>query len=117
MAMEAAMTGHLVFSTIHTNSAAETITRVLNFGAKAYMIAGSFNLVVAERLARRSCPKCRTSISIKDLPEYRHALKSFENYDPEALKKEIKSRNITEEQWKAFMTEGMMYFGSGKDEH
>ena len=117
MAMEAAMTWHLVFSTIHTNSAAETITRVLNFGAKAYMIAGSFNLVVAERLARRSCPKCRTSISIKDTSEYRHALKSFENYDPEALKKEIKSRNITEEQWKMFMADGMMFLGSWKDEH
>ena len=51
MAMEAAMTGHLVFSTIHTNSSAETITRVLNFGAKPYMIAGTFNLVIAVRLS------------------------------------------------------------------
>lgn len=114
MAMEAALTWHLVFSTIHTNSAAETITRVLNFGAKPYMIAGSFNLVVAERLWRRSCTKCKAPVSIKDTLYYRHALESFKKYDPIALKKEIKARNITEEQWKMFMVDGLMYQGTWK---
>ncbi|HMS90965.1 MAG TPA: GspE/PulE family protein, partial [Candidatus Absconditabacterales bacterium] len=55
MAMESAMTGHLVFSTVHTNSSAETITRVYNLGAKPYMLVGTFNLVMAERLIRRVC--------------------------------------------------------------
>jgi general secretion pathway protein E len=50
MAMESSMTGHLVFSTVHTNSAVETITRVAKMGAEPYMIAGTFNLVIAQRL-------------------------------------------------------------------
>lgn len=117
MAMEAAMTGHLVFSTIHTNSSAETITRVLNFGAKPYMIAGTFNLVIAERLARRVCLHCKQKVSVKDHPMYPHAIKAFENYDPNALKKEIQLRNITEEQWNSFSKDAMIYVWSGKDEH
>ena len=117
MAMEAAMTGHLVFSTIHTNSSAETITRVLNFGAKPYMIAGTFNLVIAERLARRVCLHCKQQVSVKNHPMYHHALKAFENYDPAALQKEIKLRNITEEQWNTFTKDGMISLWSGKDEN
>ena len=116
MAMEAAMTGHLVFSTIHTNSAAETITRVLNFGAKSYMMAGTFNVVIAWRLSRKACSSCKKLISVKDTPLYRYALKSFENYDTDALKKEIQSRNISEAQWKSFMEDGMIMSGTGKGE-
>lgn len=116
MAMEAAMTWHLVFSTIHTNSSAETITRVLNFGAEPYTIAGTFNLVVAERLTKRICTHCKTKVSVKDQSFYRHAVKSFENYDADALRKEIQSRNITQEQWKSFMEDGLATVWSGKTE-
>jgi type IV pilus assembly protein PilB len=54
-----------VFSTIHTNSSAETITRVFNLGAKAYMLAGTFNVVMAERLARKVCHHCKQPTSVK----------------------------------------------------
>lgn len=64
MAMESAMTWHLVFSTIHTNSSAETITRVYNLGAAPYMVAGTFNLVMAQRLCRRICEDCKVEHSI-----------------------------------------------------
>jgi type IV pilus assembly protein PilB len=57
--MEAAMTGHLVFSTLHTNSSSETITRVMNLGAKNYQICGTFNLIMAQRLARKICTNCK----------------------------------------------------------
>lgn len=115
MAMESAMTGHLVFSTVHTNSSSETITRVYNLGAKPFMLAGTFNLVMAQRLARRVCDHCKAKTSIKDNPQYRYARDSFKNYDEEALKKEIASRNITQEQWNDFMNEGIIYAGTGKE--
>ena len=65
-AMEAAMTWHLVFSTIHTNSASETLTRVINLWAKPYMVAGTFNLVMAQRLARKICEECKEEYSLKE---------------------------------------------------
>jgi type IV pilus assembly protein PilB len=104
MAMESAMTGHLVFSTIHTNSAVGTITRVLNLGAKGFMIADTFNLVIAQRLGRRVCSHCATKISVKGDPKYQYAKKTFQNFDKEILKKEIQSRGITQEQWSDFFT-------------
>ncbi|AHB41295.1 hypothetical protein P148_SR1C00001G0502 [candidate division SR1 bacterium RAAC1_SR1_1] len=115
MAMEAAMTGHLVFSTIHTNSSAETITRVFNLGAKPYMLAGTFNLVMAERLARKVCYHCKQATSVKGTPQHRFAVSSFKNIIPELLKKEIISRNITQEQRNSFINEGMIMTGTGKD--
>ena len=65
MAMESSMTWHLVFSTVHTNSAVETITRVTKMGAEPYMIAGTFNLVIAQRLWRKVCPNCGQKVKIK----------------------------------------------------
>ncbi|MBY5992137.1 type IV-A pilus assembly ATPase PilB [Ferrimonas balearica] len=59
IAVKAAQTGHLVLSTLHTNSAAETLTRMLNMGVPAYNIASSVNLIMAQRLCRKLCPKCR----------------------------------------------------------
>ena len=58
-AVKAAQTGHLVLSTLHTNSAAETLTRLRNIGVPAYNIATSVALIVAQRLARRLCPQCK----------------------------------------------------------
>ncbi|MDA8660791.1 type IV-A pilus assembly ATPase PilB [Luminiphilus sp.] len=58
IAIKAAQTGHLVLSTLHTNSAAETITRMMNMGVPAYNIASSVSLIIAQRLARRLCKQC-----------------------------------------------------------
>ncbi|MGL5800426.1 MAG: type IV-A pilus assembly ATPase PilB [Plesiomonas sp.] len=62
IAVKAAQTGHLVLSTLHTNSAAETLTRLSNMGVPAYNIASSVNLIIAQRLARRLCPHCRQEL-------------------------------------------------------
>lgn len=56
--IKAAQTGHLVLSTVHTNSAAETVTRLLNMGVPAFNIAASVSLIIAQRLARRLCSHC-----------------------------------------------------------
>ena len=58
IAIKAAQTGHLVLSTVHTNSAPETINRLLNMGIPAYNIASSLSLIIAQRLARRLCKYC-----------------------------------------------------------
>ena len=59
IAVQAALTGHLVLSTLHTNDAASSITRLVNIGVDRYMIAASLNAVVAQRLVRKICPKCK----------------------------------------------------------
>jgi type IV pilus assembly protein PilB len=58
IAIKAAQTGHMVLSTLHTNSAAETITRMLNMGVPSFNLATSVNLIIAQRLARRLCKEC-----------------------------------------------------------
>ncbi|WP_105264833.1 type IV-A pilus assembly ATPase PilB [Pseudoalteromonas sp. T1lg76] len=59
IAIKASQTGHLVLSTLHTNSAPETITRLLNMGVPAYNVASSVTLVIAQRLARKLCKHCK----------------------------------------------------------
>ncbi len=58
ISIKAAQTGHMVLSTLHTNSAAETITRMLNMGVPSFNLATSVNLIIAQRLARRLCKEC-----------------------------------------------------------
>ncbi len=58
IAIKAAQTGHMVMSTLHTNSASETITRLLNMGVPAFNVATSVTLIIAQRLARKLCPHC-----------------------------------------------------------
>jgi type IV pilus assembly protein PilB len=60
IAVKAAQTGHLVLSTLHTNSASETITRLLNMGIAQYNLNSSLSLIIAQRLARKLCPYCKT---------------------------------------------------------
>ena len=64
IAMEAAMTGHLVFSTIHTNNAPSSIARVVDMGLPGYMVAGTMKAILAQRLGRRICPDCKTDVDI-----------------------------------------------------
>jgi len=59
IALHAAQTGHLVLSTLHTNDAPSTVTRLIDMGIDPSMLASSLNLIVAQRLVRRLCPKCR----------------------------------------------------------
>ncbi|MEW5838142.1 MAG: type IV-A pilus assembly ATPase PilB [Pseudomonadota bacterium] len=60
IAIKAAQTGHLVLSTLHTNDAPQTLTRLANMGVPPYNIAGSILLIIAQRLARKLCPACKT---------------------------------------------------------
>ncbi|WP_456437092.1 type IV-A pilus assembly ATPase PilB [Desulfurobacterium sp.] len=59
IAIESALTGHLVFSTLHTNDAPSTVTRLLDMGIEPFLVSSSVLLVIAQRLARRICPKCK----------------------------------------------------------
>lgn len=59
IAIQAALTGHLVLSTLHTNSAAASITRLIDMGIEPFLIASTLTVVVAQRLVRRLCPKCK----------------------------------------------------------
>lgn len=62
IAVKAALTGHLVLSTLHTNDAPSTVTRLLNMGVEPFLVTASLNLVVAQRLARKICSDCRVEI-------------------------------------------------------
>ncbi len=61
IAIKAALTGHLVLSTLHTNSAAETVTRLMDMGLEPFNVSSAHNLVLAQRLLRRVCTKCVTA--------------------------------------------------------
>ncbi len=65
-AIHAALTGHLVFSTIHTNSSAKTVTRLLEMGAPAYLVSSAVIGILAQRLVRRICSKCKESYTATD---------------------------------------------------
>jgi len=64
IAIKAALTGHLVLSTVHTNDAISTVGRLISMGVPAYLVSASLNLLLAQRLIRRLCPECRTEISV-----------------------------------------------------
>lgn len=78
IAIKAAQTGHLVLSTLHTNDAPQTITRLMNMGVPAYNIASSISLIIAQRLARRLCKHCKQTESI---PEAELIKEGFEEDD------------------------------------
>jgi type IV pilus assembly protein PilB len=60
IAVKAALTGHLVLSTLHTNDAPSTVNRLMNMGIEPFLVASSVNLICAQRLVRRICTKCKT---------------------------------------------------------
>lgn len=66
IAIKASQTGHLVLSTLHTNSAAETLTRLLNMGVPSYNVASSVSIIIAQRLARRLCVQCKVEEHIPE---------------------------------------------------
>jgi type II secretory ATPase GspE/PulE/Tfp pilus assembly ATPase PilB-like protein len=96
IAMHAAMTGHLVLSTLHTNSAAAALPRMLDMGAEPFLIASTVNVIVAQRLVRCLCVDCRKSYQL-DKKEIESLGKS---YDMDVIFKYLKenpvSRKFTE---------------------
>jgi len=66
IAVKAAQTGHLVLSTLHTNDAPQTLTRLANMGVPPYNIASAVHLIMAQRLARRLCNNCKKQVDIPD---------------------------------------------------
>ncbi|MGH8255035.1 MAG: ATPase, T2SS/T4P/T4SS family, partial [Steroidobacteraceae bacterium] len=64
IAIKAAQTGHLVLSTLHTNDAPQTLTRLVDMGVKPYAIATSVSLIIAQRLARRLCAQCKQLLDV-----------------------------------------------------
>jgi type IV pilus assembly protein PilB len=64
IAVKAALTGHLVLSTVHTNDAPSTIDRLVDMGVEPFLVAASLNLVLAQRLVRKVCGKCKTQIEV-----------------------------------------------------
>ena len=87
IAIKAAQTGHMVMSTLHTNSAAETLTRLANMGVPAFNIATSVSLIIAQRLARRLCSNCKaphelTPEVIEEAGFTEEMLKDAEFYQP-----------------------------------
>jgi len=82
LAVHAALTGHLVFSTLHTNNAVGAIPRLINMGIEPFLLSASMNLVMAQRLVRRLCPNCRVEIPIPVLAE-KEIQKHLENVPEE----------------------------------
>ena len=82
IAIRAALTGHLVFSTVHTNDAASTVTRMVDQGVEPYLVSSSLILVIAQRLVRTICPHCKTEEPIND--EWLAKLKKL-NVDPSRM--------------------------------
>ena len=62
MAIQSALTGHMVYSTLHTNDATSAVTRLLDLGIEPYLVASSLKGVLAQRLVRRICPNCTTKV-------------------------------------------------------
>ncbi len=86
IAVKAALTGHLVLSTLHTNDAPQTINRLLNMGVEPFLVASSVNLILAQRLARKVCPQCKTEIdppveALRDLGVKMEEIGTFPVYE------------------------------------
>ena len=83
IAIKAAQTGHLVLSTLHTNDAPQTLTRMMNMGVPPFNIASSVSLIIAQRLGRRLCKHCKT---VDDLPREALIEEGFSEGEIDTLK-------------------------------
>ena len=83
IAIKAAQTGHLVLSTLHTNDAPQTLTRLMNMGVPTYNIASSVHLIIAQRLARRLCNNCK---KVEDIPRQTLLDEGFSEEDADSIK-------------------------------
>jgi type IV pilus assembly protein PilB len=92
IAINAALTGHLVFSTLHTNSAAASLPRLFDMKVEPFLVASTVSLIIAQRLVRRICPHCRVSetVTAKDLEQYFSPEVIAKHYIPVGENKEIR---------------------------
>ena len=90
IAIEASLTWHLVLSTIHTNNAAETITRILNMGVQPFLIPASLNIIIAQRLVKRVCNECKVPMPLSEIDPA--TLKNIKHSLSITPKKELLSR-------------------------
>jgi general secretion pathway protein E len=84
-AAQASLTGHLVITTIHTNSAVESIARLVNMGVKSFILAPAIDLIIAQRLVRKLCPDCVESKAITEI-EKEHIQQSLDSLQAKELK-------------------------------
>ena len=84
IALQAALTGHVVFSTLHTNSSAGVIPRLLDLGAQPVSIGPALNLVIAQRLVRKLCEKCKVE---EGIASYKEKIAKFLEELPERVDK------------------------------
>ena len=105
VAIEAALTGHLVVSTIHTNSAAETLTRILNMGIPAFLLPASINAIIAQRLIRKLCQHCKKAIPMNNLDP--HLKWRVEKALKRTAKEELLSRIPTDILWNPIFYEAV----------
>ncbi len=92
IAIQAALTGHLVLSTIHTNDAAGTVPRFLSMGAKPFLLAPALNAMIGQRLVRRICNECKVEIELDD--EKMERVKKILSTLPEDEKEKIDFNNL-----------------------
>lgn len=92
IAIQAALTGHLIMSTIHTNNAAGAVPRFLSMGAQPFLLAPALNCVIGQRLVRRICEKCRAEVSLT--PEQDGQVKALIERMPEAEKTAVIKREL-----------------------
>ncbi|WP_334078755.1 type IV-A pilus assembly ATPase PilB [Microbulbifer sp. M83] len=98
IAIKAAQTGHLVLSTLHTNSAPETLTRLMNMGVPTFNIATSVSVIIAQRLARRLCNECKKPVTLPN----------------EVLKQEgFSAVDIDQKEWKIYQPVGCEHCSKG----
>jgi len=90
MAIHSAMTGHLVLSTLHTNSAAGTLPRLIDMGAEPFLLSSTINVIMAQRLVRRLCPECRKEYFLN--ADELNSLKA--NYDMGGILEAIKKSGV-----------------------
>jgi len=96
MAIHAAMTGHLVLSTLHTNSAAGTLPRLIDMGAEPFLVASTLNAVMAQRLVRKICPDCAQEYKMD-----KNILKNFQDdFDMEKILNAIKRSGLVKDKVK-----------------
>jgi len=90
IAIEASLTWHLVLSTIHTNSASETLTRLLNMWVQPFLLPASINVIIAQRLIKKLCKKCKEKVGLQDI--WQDALANVKNAIALTDKKELSVR-------------------------